>query len=203
MKLFYSPGACSLSPHIALKEAGLPFEAVKVDTKAGKTAAGADYKAVNSKGAVPALQLDDGQVLTEGAAIVQYIADQKPESGLAPKAGTIERYRLMEALNYVGTELHKTYSILFNPRNPDEVKVATREALLKKYEWVQQQLKGRDFLLGDHFTVVDGYLFTVSRWAKHAGLDLGGLPALQAYLERIASRPAVRAALQAEGISQK
>lgn len=201
MKLFFSPGACSLSPHIALKESGLPFEAVKVDTKAGKTAAGADYKAINSKGAVPALQLDDGQVLTEGAAIVQYIADQKPESQLAPKAGTLERYRLMEALNYVGTELHKTYSILFNPKNPDEVKAATREALLKKYEWVQQQLEGKQFLLGDHFTVVDGYLFTVSRWAKRVGLDLSGLPTLNAYFERVASRPAVKAALQAEGLS--
>jgi glutathione S-transferase len=201
MKLFFSPGACSLSPHIALKESGLPFEAVKVDTKAGKTAAGEDFKSINSKGAVPALQMADGQVLTEGAAIVQYIADQKPESGLAPKAGTLERYRLMEALNYVATELHKTYSILFNPKNSDEVKAATRAALLKKYEWLQQQLDGKQYLLGDKFTVADGYLFTVSRWAKNTGLDLSGLPGIQAYLERVGSRPAVKAAMQAEGLS--
>ncbi len=201
MKLFFSPGACSLSPHIALKESGLPFEAEKVDTKAGKTAGGADFKSINSKGAVPALQLDDGQVLTEGSAIVQYIADQKPESGLAPKAGTMERYRLMEALNYVATELHKTYSILFNPKAPEELKAALREGLVKKYAWVQQQLEGKQYLLGDHFTVADGYLFTVSRWAKRTGVDLSGLPGISAYLERVGSRPAVQAALQAEGLS--
>ena len=201
MKLYFKPGACSLSPHIALKESGLQFEAEKVDTKAGKTASGADYRAINSKGAVPALELENGQVLTEGAAIVQYIADQKPESQLAPKAGTLERYRLMEALHYIGTELHKTYSILFNPKNPDEVKAATREALFKKYEWVQQQLEGKQYLLGDHFTVADGYLYTVTRWSKNVGLDLTRLKTLAAYLERVANRPAVKAALQAEGLS--
>ncbi len=201
MKLYFKPGACSLSPHIALRESGLPFETEKVDTKAGKTASGADYHAINPKGAVPALQLDNGEVLTEGAAIVQYIADLKPESQLAPKAGTLERYRLMEALNYVGTELHKTFSILFNPKNPDEVKAATREALLAKYAWVSQQLEGKQYLLGDRFTVADGYLFTVSRWSKHVGLDLSRFPTLTAYFARVASRPAVKAALQAEGLS--
>ena len=201
MKLFFSPGACSLSPHIALKESGLPFEAVKVNTKAGTTAAGADFKAINSKGQVPTLLLEDGQVLTEGAAIVQYIADQKPESKLAPRAGTFERYRLMEALNFVASELHKTYSILFNPKMPDEVKAATREALLKKYQWVQQQLEGRQYLLGEHFTVADAYLFTVSRWARNTGLDLSSLPTFNAWFERVGSRPAVKAALQAEGLA--
>ena len=201
MKLYFKPGACSLSPHIALWELGLPFEVEKVDTKAGTTASGADYRKINPKGAVPALQLDDGHVLTEGAAIVQYIADQKPESQLAPRAGTFERYRLMEALNYVGTELHKSYSMLFNPKLPEELKAATREAMLKKYQWVQQQLEGRQYWLGDQFTVADGYLFTVTRWAKRVGPDLGGLSGLNAYLDRVASRPAVKAAMQAEGLS--
>jgi glutathione S-transferase len=200
MKLYYSPGACSLSPHIALLEAGLPFSAEKVDLKAKKTASGADYTPINSKGAVPALELNDGGVLTEGAAIVQYIADQKPESGLAPKAGTIERYRLIEWLNYIASEVHKGYSPLFNPKASADWKASAHAALASKFDWISAQLGAKPFLMGDTFTVADAYLFTVLSWSGHVGVDLSKWPVLTAYLARVGHRPKVQEALKAEGL---
>lgn len=203
MKLYFSPGACSLSPHIALRETGLHFELEKVDTKARQTKSGADYLSINPKGAVPALQLDDGQVLTEGAAIVQYIADRKPEAQLAPAAGTMERYRLQEALNYVATEIHKGFSPLWNPKLPDDLRAATKEAMGKKFDYLTRQLSGRQFLLGEKFTVADTYLFTVLQWTKKLGFELQQWPVLQTYVERIAARPAVKAALEFEAAARQ
>ncbi len=199
MKLFYSPGACSLSPHIVLREARLPFELERVDTKAGRTASGADYRALNPKGYVPLLQLDDGQLLTEGPVIVQYLADRAPEARLAPPAGTFERYRLQEWLNYVTSELHKSLGSLFNPSMPAEWRQATREAVAKKLDYVATQLAGREHLLGE-FTVADAYLYVVLGWTRPLDIDIRRWPALQQYRRRIGSRPAVQAALQAEGL---
>ena len=200
MKLYYSTGACSLSPRIVLMEAGLPFTAEKTDLKSKKTADGADYLAINSKGSVPALGLDDGQVLTEGPAIVQYLADLKPESGLAPRAGTFERYRLMEMLNYITSELHKGFSPLFKPDTPAETKKTTLDNLAKKFDWLSAHLGGRKFLMGDTFTVADAYLFTVLRWSALVHVDLSRWPVLTAYLARVGDRPKVKEALQAEGL---
>jgi glutathione S-transferase len=200
MKLYYSPGACSLSPHIALMEAGLPFTAEKVDLKTKKTASGVDYKTINSKGAVPALLLDDQQVLTEGAAIVQYIADQKPESGLAPRAGSFERYRLIELLNYLAAEVHKAFGPLFNPQASSEVKTAAMANLGTRFDWLSNYLGAKTYLLGDTFTVADGYLFAMLSWCSKLGVDLAKWPALVAYHARVAQRPKVQATLQAEGL---
>jgi len=200
MKLFYSPGACSLSPHIVLLEAGVPFTKERVDTKSKKTETGSDYFAVNSKGAVPALQLDDGTVLTEGAVIVQYIADRKPDSTLAPRAGTIERYRLMELLNYVATEVHKGFGPLFNPKASSEWKEAAKAALSTKFDWLSGYLGSKSYLLGETFTLPDAYLFTVLNWTGHVGIDLGKWPVLSAYQARIAQRPKVQEAMKAEGL---
>jgi glutathione S-transferase len=200
MKLYYSPGACSLSPHIVLLEAGLPFTLDKVDIKAKKSETAADYLTVNAKGSVPALQLDDGQVLTEGAAIVQYLADQKPDSGLAPRAGTLERYRLMEILNYIASELHKGFGPLFNPQISADAKAAAKTALGKKFEWLSAYLGSKTFLLGNTFTVADAYLFTVLSWSGHTGVDLAPWPVLTAYQSRIAQRPKVQQALKEEGL---
>jgi glutathione S-transferase len=202
MKLFYSPGACSLSPHIVLLEAGLPFTIEKTDLRTKKTAAGSDYYAVNSKGAVPALQLDDGRVLTEGPAIVQYLADQKPESGLAPRAGTFERYQLMEILNFITSEVHKGYSPLFNPKISADWKASALANLGKKFDWLSVFLDNKTFLTGSAFTVADAYLFTVLRWSEHVGVDLAKWPALLAYRARVAERPMVQAALKAEGLTK-
>lgn len=198
MKLYYSPGACSLSPHIVLREAELPFDLVRALTKTHKLDDGTDYYTINPKGYVPLLELDDGQRLTEGPVIVQYIADKVPGKKLAPPAGTMERYRLQEWLNFITTEIHKTYSPLFNPDMPEPAKQIFRLKLDSRYKWVEGQLQGRQFLMGDTFTVADAYLFTVSRWAKFVGLDITGLPNLTAYLARIDARPAVQAALKAE-----
>jgi len=200
MKLYYSPGACSLSPHIALLEAGLPFEPVLVSTKSHKLRDGEDYYGINSKGYVPLLELDDGQRLSEGPAIVQYIADQAPASKLAPANGTFERYRLQEWLNFITSELHKGFSPLFNPAVPEESKAISRAKLIERFTWVDVQLAGKDYLMGDQFTVADGYLFTVANWGGHVGVDLSGLPTLAAYRARVAARPAVHAAMQAEGL---
>jgi glutathione S-transferase len=200
MKLYYSPGACSLSPHIVLLEAGLPFTLVKVDLGAKKAADGSDYLTVNSKGAVPALKLDDGQVLTEGTAIVQYLADQKPESGLAPLAGTFARYRLVEMLNYIATEVHKGFGPLFNPNISPEWKAATLAALAKKFDWLSTHLAGKTFLLADSFSVADAYLFTLLGWTGHVQIDLGKWPVLAAYHTRIGQRPRVQDAMRAEGL---
>ena len=200
MKLYYSPGACSLSPHIALREAGLAFEPVLASTKTKKLADGTDFTTINPKGYVPVLELDDGQRLTEGPAIVQYIADQVPDKGLAPPAGTMARYRLMEWLTFIGTELHKSFSPLFTPGMPDEAKAIYRERLLRRFTWVDQELASRTWLMGDSFTVADAYLFTVSRWCGLVGVDISGLAHLQPYLARVAARPAVQAAMKAEGL---
>jgi glutathione S-transferase len=198
MKLYFSPGACSLSPHIALREAGLPVELVRVNLANKRTNDDRDFKTINPKGYVPALQLDDGQVLTEGLAIVQYIADQRPSAKLAPPAGTLEGYRLQEWLTFIATELHKGFSPLWNPKAPEEWKRMVKERLAERFDFLQEQLRDRRFLLGDAFTVADGYAFTVLRWSKGAGIELGKWPGLLRYVEEIGKREAVRAALQAE-----
>jgi glutathione S-transferase len=200
MKLYYSPGACSLSPHIALREAGLSVELVLVSTKTHKLQDGTDYYGINGKGYVPLLEFDDGQRLSEGPAIVQYIADQVPAAKLAPAAGTMERYRLQEWLNFITSELHKGFTPLFNPTMPEEAKAQFRSKLLDRFTWVDGQLAGKQFLLGDTFTVADGYLFTVASWGAHVGVDLGGLRTLADYRARIAARPSVVAAMKAEGL---
>jgi glutathione S-transferase len=200
MKLYYSPGACSLSPHIALREAGLPFALVMASTKTKKLADGTDFTAINPKGQVPLLELDDGQRLSEGPAIVQYIADQAPASGLAPAWGTMERYRLIEWLNFITSELHKGFSPLFTPGMPEDAKAMARTRLGDKLAWVDHQLEGRDYLLGAQFTVADAYLFTVAGWGKYVGVDISGLKNLTAFLARVAARPAVHDALKAEGL---
>jgi len=200
MKLFFSPGACSLSPHIALLEAGLAFDVQKVDTKSHKTADGADFYAVNAKGYVPVLQLDDGQLLTEGPAIVQYIADQKPDSKLAPKAGSIERYRLQEWLNFITSEIHKGFSPLFAADTPAEYKDIVKTKLGKRFDWLSTQLAGKSYLMGDTFTVADGYLFTVINWGQWVGIDLANWPVLKEYHGRVAARPKVQQAMKDEGL---
>jgi glutathione S-transferase len=200
MKLYYTPGACSLAPHIILLETGLPFTTEKTDLKSKKTEKGVDYFTINSKGSVPALQLDDGQVLTEGSAIVQYIADQKPDSGLAPRAGTLERYRLMEMLNYIATEVHKSFGPLFNPSTSADGKQAAVETLGKKFDWLSGFIGNKKFLMGDNFTVADAYLFTMLSWTRHVGIDLSKWPVLEAYQSRVGHRPKVQEALKAEGL---
>jgi glutathione S-transferase len=202
MKLYYTPGACSLSPHIALREAGLAFELEQVDLGSKRTKSGADYKAVNAKGSVPALQLDDGQVLTEGSAVVQYIADRAPAKKLAPPAGAIDRYRLQEWLNYVASEVHKGFSPLFNPKASEEWKQVVKDALAAKFDFLSKKLDGHTYLMGDGYSVADGYLFTILTWAKPMGIDLAKWPVLKAYSDRVAKRPAVQAALQAEGLAK-
>lgn len=200
MKLFYTPGACSLSPHIVLLEAGLPFTLEQVDLGTKKTASGSDFFTVNSKGSVPALQLDDGSVLTEGTAVVQYLADQKPDSGLAPRAGSIERYRLMEILNYISSEVHKGFGPLFNPAITAENKAAALAGLDKKFLWLTGYLGSKKFLLGDTFTVADAYLFTILSWSGHVGADLAKYRTLTDYVARVGHRPKVQEALKAEGL---
>ena len=198
MKLYYSPGACSLSPHIVLREAGLSFELERVDLKTKLTETGADYRAVNAKGYVPALALDDGNILTEGPAIVQYLADLVPARKLAPAAGSIERYQLMEWLNFISTELHKGFGALFNPKAPADWKALVRELIGQRLDVVAAQLKDHPYLMGEAFTVADAYLFTVLGWGKWVDVDLARWPALITYTARIADRPAVHAALVAE-----
>ena len=200
MKLYFSPGACSLSPRIALLEAGLPFTTQKVDTKTKLLDGGGDFWAINSKGYVPALELDNGQVLTEGPAIVQYIADQNPESGLAPKAGTMERYRLQEWLNFITSEIHKGFSPLFDPTLTPEVKQVFKDKLGKRFDWLTTQLTGKQYLLGETFTVADGYLFTVLNWCQWVDIDLAKWPMLKDYQARVSARPKVQEALKAEGL---
>jgi glutathione S-transferase len=203
MKLYYSSGACSLSPHIVALEAGIDLPLEKVDGKAKRTETGADFWQINPKGYVPALALDNGELLTEGPAIVQYLADLKPESGLAPANGTLARYRLQEMLGYINSELHKTYSPLFKPETPAEVRQERKEYLRKRYALLEGVLAKQPWLLGKHFTVADAYLFTVTNWAKAVELDLSGFPALLAFQKRVAERPAVQAALEAEGLTKK
>jgi glutathione S-transferase len=200
MKLYYFAGACSLSPHIVALEAGLAVTLVKIDPKTKKTESGADYLAVNSKGPVPALQLDDGRVLTEGPAIVQYLADLKPESALAPRAGTFERYQLMEMLNYITSEVHKSFSPLFNPANSAETKAAFMAVLAKKFEWLSGFLSNKTYLVGNAFTAADAYLFTVLNWTGFLKIDLSEWPVLAEYKSRIGHRPKVQEAMRAEGL---
>jgi glutathione S-transferase len=200
MKLYYSPAACSLSPHIVLREAGLEFELERVDTKTKRTASGADYLALNGKGYVPLLELDDGRRLTEGPVIAQYIADLKPESGLAPANGTWERYQVQEWLNFVTSELHKQFSPLFRPDVADEVKKYARANLAKRAEWLGKQLEGRTYLVGERFTIADSYLFVVLNWARFTDVDLTPWPVIGKFLERVAARPKVQEALKAEGL---
>ena len=200
MKLYYSPGACSLSPHIALQEAGLAYTPVLVSTKSHKLQDGTDYYTINALGYVPVLELDNGERLREGPAIVQYIADQVPDKQLAPANGTLARYRLQEWLTFIGTELHKGFSPLFNPATPEEYKPMVRERLLQRLQWVDGQLAGKQYLMGDQFTVADGYLFTVTNWTQPTKLDISGLANLAAYRERVGARPAVQAAMKAEGL---
>jgi len=200
MKLYYSPGACSLSPHIALEEAGLPYEAVLAPTKTKALPDGSDYRKINPLGYVPYLVLDDGTGLPEGPAIVQYIADQAPAKRLAPPNGSLARYRLQSWLNFIGTELHKGFGPLFNPASPDEVKAAAKERLATRLKWVDEQLAGKTWLMGDDFSVADGYLFTVTNWAKPMQIDLSPYPNLEAWRARVAARPAVQAAMKAEGL---
>jgi glutathione S-transferase len=200
LKLYYSPGACSLSPHIVLKEAGLPFEAVLASTKTKKLQDGTDYLLINPKGYVPLLEFDNGERLSEGPAIVQWVADQVPAKKLAPPAGTMERYRLIEWLNFVSSELHKSYSPLFNPAMPEDGKAVYRARLLTRYAFVDQSLEGRDYLLGRDFSVADAYLFVVTRWATPLKLDLSPFKHLAAFMARVAARPAVQEALKAEGL---
>jgi glutathione S-transferase len=203
MKLYYSPGACSLSPHIVLREAGLPFELKKVNNKDKTVEGGGDFWKVNPRGYVPALELDNGQVLTEGPAIVQYLADQKPESGLAPKAGSFERYRLAEWLNFLTSEIHKQFSPLFKPNTPEDYKPIAKQNLATRFDWLDKQLEGKDFLTGKGFTVADAYLFVLLTWTKPTQIDLSRWPNLAAFQKRAAARPKVREALQAEGLLPK
>ena len=200
MKLYFSPGACSLSPHIVLLEAGLPFTLEKVDMSSKTTASGADFSTINPKGYVPALELDNGDVLTEGAAIVQYLADQAPDKQLAPANGTTARYQLMGWLNFISTEVHKNYSPLFDPSASDDIKTLAHKNLTRRYTYVNTALQTNDYLFGNQFSVADAYLFVVTNWAGHVKFDLADFPHVAAFQKRIASRPAVQQALRAEGL---
>jgi glutathione S-transferase len=201
MKLYFSPGACSLSPHIVLREAGLPFTLEKVDLTTHKTAQGVDYYTINPKGQVPVLELDNGDRLSEGPIVAQYVADTAKNADLMPLAGTAARYRVLEWQNYVTSELHKSFTPLFNPDVNAEAKGVVAKLLKKKYRWVATQLEGRQYLTGDTFTAADAYLFTVSGWAKHVNLDLSDLAGFQTYLSRVAARPAVKEAMRTEGLA--
>jgi len=199
MKLYYSPGACSLSPQIVLQESGLAYEPVLASTKTHQLADGTDYYSINPLVYVPLLELDNGARLHEGPAIVQYIADQVPEKKLAPANGSFERYKLQEWLNFIGTEVHKGFGPLFKPTTPENYKPIALEALTKRLQWVDEQLAGKSYLLGEQFSVADAYLYTVSRWAGFVGLDLSGMANILAFQQRMAQRPAVQAALKIEG----
>src|SRR5690606_35995802 len=200
MKLYFSPGACSLSPHIVLREAGATFDLEQVNLQDKKTKPGGDYLSVNAKGQVPMLELDNGERLTEGPAVVQWIADHNPGAGLIPEAGKMERYRVQEWLNFIGTELHKSFGPLFRPTTPDAYKTISKENIGKKLDWVDAQLAGKSYLMGEKFSVADAYLFTVLRWSERVGLDLGKWKNVVAYRDRVAARPKVQDALKAEGL---
>jgi glutathione S-transferase len=200
MKLYYSPGACSLSPHIVACEAGIPVELEKVDLASHKTEKGQDFMAINPKGYVPALRLDDGSVLTEGPAIVQYLADQKPATGLAPAAGSIDRYRLQEWLTFIGTELHKSFGTLFNKASSDDAKQGAKTTIGKRLGYLNEQLASRQFLLDGKFTVADAYAFTIVNWTNFVGIDLKPYANLTAYMARVSGRPGVQEALKSEGL---
>jgi glutathione S-transferase len=200
MKLYYSPGACSLSPHIVLEETGLAYQAVLASTKTHQLEDGTDYYTINPKGYVPLLELDSGERLSEGPAIVQYLADQVPAKKLAPAVGTMARYRMLEWLNFTTSEIHKSYGVLFNSATPDAFKDVIRAKIQDRYRYVDHQLEGKDYLLGSDFSLADPYLFTVTNWAKHVGLDLSAFKNVAAFMTRMAARPAVQAAMKAEGL---
>jgi len=200
MKLYYSPGACSLSPHIVASEAGIPLELEKVDLASHKTESGQDFTTINPKGYVPALRLDDGSVLTEGPAIVQYLADQKPAAGLIPAAGTMERYRVQEWLTFIGTELHKSFGTLFNKASGDDAKQTAKAAIAKRLSYLNDQLANRQYLLGNNFSVADAYAFTIVNWTNFVGIDLKPYPNVVAYMSRVGARPKVQETLRAEGL---
>jgi glutathione S-transferase len=203
MKLYYYPGACSLAPHIVAREAGIAITLEKVDLANRTTEAGANYLAVNPKGYVPALGLQDNSVLTEVSAIIQYLADSQPATDLAPAHGSMERYRLLEWLGFISTEIHKGFGPLWNPTTPDAVKTATKERLASRFAYLDEKLGAQPFLLGNKFTIADAYLFTVVNWTNFHGIDISPFPNLQAFQARIASRPAVQQALEAEGLVKK
>lgn len=200
MKLYLKPGACSLSPHIILRESGLDFSAISVDLATKRTETDEDFLAINPKGQVPALLLDDGSLLTEGAVIVQFLADSVPDRQLLAPTGSLTRYHTLEWLNYIATELHKGFSPLFRPNTPDEYKAIARQQLEQKFSYVDAELEGKTWLMGQRFTVADAYLFTVTRWAYALGLNVQGLAHLESYMARVKNRPAVAAALAAEGL---
>lgn len=200
MKLYYSPGACSLSPHIVANEAGIAVELEKVDLASHKTASGQDFTTINPKGYVPSLRLDDGSILTEGPAIVQYLADQKPATGLAPAAGSLDRYRLQEWLTFIGTELHKSFGTLFNKAAGDEAKKLAKTNIAKRLNYLNDQLTSRQYLVGSNFTVADAYAFTIVNWTNFVGIDLKPYPNVVAYMARVGARPKVQETLKAEGL---
>jgi glutathione S-transferase len=200
MKLYYSPGACSMAPHIVANETGTRLELVKVDIPNKKTADGGDFWQVNYKGYVPALELDDGSVLTEVGVICQYLADQKPESGLIAKAGTMARYRQMEALNFAATEVHKQLGALFNPKMTPEMKEVQRGVVDRRFAALEKALSGKNFIMGDEFTAPDAYLFTVLNWTKPLEIDVGAWPNIKAFMGRVGARPKVQETLKAEGL---
>ncbi len=201
LKLFYTPGVCSLAPHIVLKEAGLAFEAVKIDLKAKTTDGGADYKKTNPLGYVPALALDDGTILTEGPAIMQYIADKAPDKKLAPANGTLDRYKMQSWLNFLSSELHKGFSPLFHPAMPEEAKTIARERLVTRFAHLEAHFAKHDYLMGSAFSLPDAYCFTVLRWTVPVKIDLAPYPNLQAFMKRMEMRPGVQAAMKAEGLA--
>src|SRR5665213_2311130 len=200
MKLYYMKGACSLASYISLNEAGLKFEPVQVDHKSHKARDGEDLNVINTKGYVPVLRLDSGEILTENVAVLQYIADQNPASKLAPAAGTLERYRLIEWLAYINSEVHKNFGPLFNPSNADAVKDFARSNLKKRLGWIDNALGSKNYLMGEQFTVADAYLYVVLSWTGHVGIDLNQWPALKRHNARVAARPHVVAARKAEGL---
>jgi glutathione S-transferase len=200
MKLYYAPGACSLAPHIVAREAGIELELEKVDFATKKTESGKDFLTINPNGYVPALEYEQGKVLTEGPVIQQFLADKKPASGLAPACGTMERYRLQELLTFINSEIHKTYGALFSPNVTPEVREERLGTLRKRFGAIDQKLAGKQFLLGEKFTVADAYLFVMTSWAGHVGLDLSSLANVTAFSKRVGARPAVQAALKAEGL---
>jgi glutathione S-transferase len=200
MKLYYWPGACSLSPHIVSRELGIPLVLAQLDRQERKAADGTVLSSINPKNQVPVLELDDGQKLTEGPVIAQYLADRKPGSELLPAAGTMERYRVQEWLNYITSELHKTFAPMFRPNTPEDYKAISRDFLGKRFDWINKELAGKKYLTGDEFTVADAYLFTILRWSPRVGIDLGKWPNVTAYMERINTRPKVQEALKAEGL---
>jgi glutathione S-transferase len=200
MKLYYSPGACSLASHIVAREAGIAIELEKVDIKSKRTQSEIDFLTINPKGNVPVLELDDGRFLTEGPAIMQFLADSKPERDLVPRNGTMARYRLQEWLGFINSDLHTSYSPLFNPETPELIRSERREVLFKYYAFLERSLTFQQWLLGEQFSAADAYLFAVTNWARHVGLDLSRLPAITAFQQRVAGRPQVREALLAEGL---